>query len=63
MITFFCLIANSNVPVVLMSGDKTLDISGDFAKLGCNDYVTGPFLPMLIKEVIKNMNKKNGGLQ
>lgn len=54
---------NSNVPVVLMSGDKTLDISGDFAKLGCNDYVTKPFLPMMIKEVIKNMSKKNGGLQ
>lgn len=52
----------SSVPVVLMSGDRSLGISGDFAKLGCNDFVTKPFPPVLIKEVIKNMSKKTGGL-
>ena len=44
-------------PVVLMTGDKTLDTSTEFAELGCDDYVTKPFLPLLIKEVIYNMTK------
>ena len=42
-------------PVVLMTGDKTLDTSTEFAALGCDDYITKPFLPMLIKEVVHNM--------
>ncbi len=48
----------SKVPVVLMTGDKTLNTSSDFTKLGCDDYITKPFLPLLIKEVIHNMSKK-----
>ena len=48
----------SDVPVVLMTGDKTLNTSADFNKLGCNDYITKPFHPMLIQEVIHNMCKK-----
>lgn len=48
----------SKVPVVLMTGDKTLNTSSDFTKLGCDDYITKPFLPMLIKEVIHNMSKR-----
>ena len=44
-------------PVVLMTADKTLGTSSEFAKLGCDDYVTKPFLPLLIKEVIYNMTK------
>ena len=49
----------SDVPVVLMTGDKTLDTSSDFSKLGCSDYITKPFLPILLKEVIHNMSKHN----
>ena len=49
----------SKVPVVLMTGDKTLNTSSDFTKLGCDDYITKPFLPMLIKEVIHNMSKRD----
>ena len=49
----------SKVPVVLMTGDKTLNASSDFTKLGCDDYITKPFLPMLIKEVIHNMSKRD----
>lgn len=45
-------------PVVLMTGDKTLDTSTEFAKYGCDDYITKPFLPLLIKEVIHNMTEK-----
>ncbi len=42
-------------PVVLMTGDKTLDAAAEFAALGCDDYITKPFLPLLIKEVVHNM--------
>ena len=44
-------------PVVLMTGDKTLGAFKEYAELGCGDYVTKPFLPLLIKEVIYNMTK------
>ena len=47
-----------DVPVVLMTGNKTLDASADFAELGCNDYITKPFLPLLIKEVVHNMTER-----
>lgn len=47
-----------NIPVVLMTGNKTLDASSDFAELGCNDYITKPFLPLLIKEVVHNMTER-----
>ncbi|MBR3825934.1 MAG: response regulator [Lachnospiraceae bacterium] len=49
----------SNVPVVLMTGNKTLNTSSDFAKLGCDDYITKPFVPILLREVIHNMTKKS----
>ncbi|MBQ3162049.1 MAG: response regulator [Oscillospiraceae bacterium] len=45
-------------PVVLMTGDKNLAMSTEFAALGCDDYVTKPFLPLLIKEVIYNMTER-----
>jgi len=47
-----------NTPVVLMTGNKTLDTSVGFAELGCNDYITKPFLPLLIKEVVHNMTER-----
>lgn len=45
-------------PVVLMTGDKNLATSTEFAALGCDDYVTKPFLPLLIKEVVHNMTER-----
>lgn len=47
-----------NTPVVLMSGNKTLEAAADFAELGCNDYISKPFLPLLIKEVVHNMTER-----
>jgi len=47
-----------NTPVVLMTGDKNLETSTEFAALGCNDYITKPFLPLLIKEVVHNMTER-----
>ncbi len=45
-------------PVVLMTANKTLDTSADFAELGCDDYITKPFLPILLKEVVYNMTER-----
>lgn len=49
---------NYNTPVVLMTGDKTLEASVEFAELGCDDYITKPVLPLLIKEIIHNMTER-----
>ena len=45
-------------PVVLMTSDKSLDTSTEFEELGCDDYITKPFLPLLIKEVVHNMTER-----
>ena len=45
-------------PVVLMTSDRTLDTSIEFEKMGCDDYITKPFLPLLMKEVIHNMTER-----
>ena len=45
-------------PVVLMTADKSIDISMEFAKYGCDDYITKPFLPLMLKEVINNMTER-----
>lgn len=47
-----------STPVVLMTADKTLDTSTEFAAYGCDDYITKPFLPLLLKEVIHNMTER-----
>lgn len=48
----------SNVPIVLMTDAKTLNLSSDFLKMGCDDYITKPFQPILLKEIIHNMTKE-----
>jgi len=47
----------SQIPVVIMTADKTLDTSVEFAKLGCDDYLTKPLQPLLLKEVVHNMTE------
>lgn len=47
-----------DTPVVLMTGDKELETAGAFAKLGCDDYITKPFPPLLIKEIVHNMTER-----
>lgn len=46
------------IPVVLMTSDKTLEISMEFMELGCDDYITKPFLPLLLKETIHTMTER-----
>ncbi len=47
-----------NTPVVLMTGNKTLEEAADFAELGCDDYITKSFQPLLLKEVVHNMTER-----
>ena len=47
-----------DTPVVLMTGDRTLDASTEFETLGCDDFITKPFLPLLIKEIVHNMTER-----
>jgi len=49
---------NYNTPVVLMMGDKTSDEFADFAALGCDDYMTKPVQPFLLKETIHNLTER-----
>lgn len=56
--TLRCIREKSQTPVVLMTSDKTLGASAEFAELGCDDYITKPFLPILIKEVVHNMTER-----
>jgi len=46
------------IPVVLMTSDKRFDVSVEFEKLGCEDYITKPFLPLIIKEIVHNMTER-----
>lgn len=47
-----------DTPVVLMTGDKELETAAAFADLGCDDFITKPFLPLLIKEIVHNMTER-----
>jgi len=46
-------------PVVLMTGDRTLDVDELFSPYNYSDYITKPFHPLLVKEVVHTMTKLN----
>lgn len=56
--TFELIRKECHTPVAFMTGDKDIDMSEKFAQLGCEEYITKPFLPLLIKEVIHNMTNR-----
>ena len=43
------------IAVALMTADKELTASSEFKELGCDDFITKPFMPLLLIEVIRNM--------
>ncbi|MBQ3061552.1 MAG: response regulator [Lachnospiraceae bacterium] len=49
---------NHKMPIVLMTSEKNIDAAEGFASYGCDDYITKPFLPLLLKEVIHNMTER-----
>ena len=44
--------------VVLITGDRDLVSAAEFSELGCDDYITKPFLPLLVKEIVHNMTER-----
>ena len=44
-----------NVPVVFMTGDKNLDTLEKAAEQGVEDYLTKPFLPLALKEIVHSI--------
>jgi CheY-like chemotaxis protein len=43
------------VPVVLMTADKNLDTLQKAMELGIEDYVTKPFLPVVLRETVHSI--------
>lgn len=43
------------IPVIIMSDDKNLRNTKEFMELGCDDYLTKPFSPFMLKEIIYNI--------
>lgn len=41
-----------NMPIVLMTGDRNIETIERATKLGVDDYLTKPFLPLALKEII-----------
>ena len=56
--TFRQIRENYNTPVVLMIGDNTSETFAEFAALGCDDYMTKPVQPLLLKEIIHNITER-----
>lgn len=48
----------TQIPVVLMTGDRDFTGIIEFSKLGCDDYITKPLRPLIVKEVIHNMTER-----
>lgn len=46
------------VPVVLMTEDKNQEISTEFETVGCEDYITKPFMPLMLMEIVHTMSEK-----
>jgi response regulator RpfG family c-di-GMP phosphodiesterase len=41
-----------NIPIVFMTGDKNLETLEKAAQYGVEDYLTKPFLPLALKEIV-----------
>jgi len=56
--TFRHIRENYNTPIVLMIGDKTSETVEEFTALGCEDYMTKPVQPLLLKETLHNLTER-----
>lgn len=45
----------SNAPVVFMTTDKNLDSIKKSAQMGVTDYVTKPFVPLILREIVHSI--------
>jgi len=46
------------IPVVLMTGEKSQGTFTEFAMLGCDDYITKPILPLMLREIVHTMTER-----
>lgn len=46
-------------PIVFMTSEKKPEILSQFSVYGCEDYITKPFTPVLVREIIYNIIGKN----
>ena len=44
-----------SVPVIFMTADREIETIQRGMGMGAEDYVTKPFLPLVVKEVLRNM--------
>ena len=44
-----------NIPVVFMTGDKKIETIKKATEYGVEDYITKPFLPLALKEIIHSI--------
>ena len=49
---------NYQIPVIIISDDKNLRNTKEFIEFGCDDYLTKPFSPLMLNEIIYNMTNK-----
>lgn len=45
-----------NIPVVFMTGDKNIETINKATEYGVEDYVTKPFLPLALKEIMRSIS-------
>jgi len=47
-----------NTPIILMIGANTTETIEAFTALGCDDYLTKPVQPLLLKESLHNLTER-----
>jgi len=47
-----------NTPIILIVGEKTTEMIEAFTALGCDDYLTKPVQPLLLKESLHNLTER-----
>lgn len=45
-----------DIPVVFMTGDKNIETLEKAAQYGVEDYLTKPFLPLALKEIMHGIS-------
>lgn len=48
---------NQTIPVVFLTADRDMEILEKAAELGVDDYLTKPFFPLALKEVVRSMTQ------
>lgn len=50
--------AAAGVPIVIMANNNAEDIATAMSLYGCDDHITKPFLPILVKEIVYNLTER-----